>query len=374
MHALPSLFLLLTLAGASARDVILSQPAVVRLNSSCTEYYLPTLQLCTDCTVRTTTLTVEPHSASPTQVVTVTAVGGAVGDTVIIVDNTGFAEAAATRTTNGYILCANGKHVTTGFTVALDVLMQKLPVPLPPPPALTVTNTWTSPDRDAAYVQIQGVAVDTTACIHAGTTTDLAECMQLCTAMTSCTNFILQGSVCDLCSDAAALTKTWTLQTTTPVSVFLRGKSLHLYIREPVHAVTTYVSAFPGQQRTLSAIFTMVAMLLVAVSVFLGVFGDIADVSMTFDRTCQLRNNSTAIVDGVLVVPGGEHGHALAQVDPFPPPAYSIGTGSGTSALGEGMTVSSAPSAAPLSRQVFDGAQGVVQDSNGAQFTSSGDV
>jgi hypothetical protein len=281
----------LWLAPATALDVVITKQPTVVHNASCTEYYLPPLDLCTDCTARRTTMTVEPHSSSPAQLVTVTDVGGTPADTIVVVDNTGFAKMVATRTNNGYMLCSLGSDCVTGFTVATDVLLTKTPVPLPLPPALPIAQTWVSPDNAAAFVQIDGVVADVSGCIHAGANTPLAECMQLCIAMDTCVDFVRTGTSCDLCTDPAALTATWVLAAP-GANVFLRGKSIHLFVREPEHSVTIYNSAFPGHQRTLDSLFTITAVFFVAVFAFIACYTDLGDRSLAWDRNCHLKSGS----------------------------------------------------------------------------------
>jgi hypothetical protein len=267
----------LVLTGVStASDVIWQQSPVTVYNSSCTEFILPPHDLCSDCTVRRTTFMVEPHYASPSQVITTSVHGGSPEDTLVVVDNTGTGKLQGSRTSSGYLLCATGEAAlgTDGFTTAMDVLLTLTPEVKPD--AVSITQTWIQPDHLAAFVQINGVVADTAACINAGAILDRAQCMQLCTGMDTCTYFVRPtGSGCFLCTDNTISSHTWVLSTP-GASVFLRGKQLHLFFDAPEHSVAIQQDAYPGRQKTLQSLFTILAVFGVTVFVYMGCYFDIA--------------------------------------------------------------------------------------------------
>ena len=308
------LFLLAFVTVVSCRDVMVSSQGLRKLGSRCTEMYLPTMQLCPECNIRKTYLTVEPHNAVPSQNITVQRFDASIIDTVVLVDNTGFAQITAVQTSNGYAVCTQSDTEISGFSISMSVLLQRLAAPLPGPPALPITQTWTLPDRDAAYVQIDGVVTDTTACVHAGSAMSSTECMHLCTVMEACSYLVVRAGVCDLCLQAIQPSFVWTLQTTTVNSVFIRGKSVHIFINDPVHAVSLFTYAFPDEQKTMTSVFIIFATLLTASAVYLAVVGDVADTAMAFDQLCQLRKKD------VLQVPQEETPAEPQPSSTLPPP------------------------------------------------------
>ena len=293
----------LACSACHASDVIWTSAPATVFNSSCREFTLPPSDLCVDCTVRRTTFVVEPHHTPPSQLITLADYDGKPADTVVVVDNTATGKFSAVRTSSGYMLCATGEGSSDsgGFTTAVEVLLTLTPTILPS--ALQIAQTWVQPDHLATFVQLNGVSANTTACVHAGTATDQAQCMQLCTAMDSCTYFVQHTSGgCELCLDATIYTHVWGILPG-GAAVFIRGKQLRLFFSTADNSVASGQQAYPGKEAALQTMFTVFAVFLMTAFLYMGCYFDIATIR------CKTDND---IVDGV-------------PLNPAPPPPREHG-------------------------------------------------
>jgi len=265
----------LTALECDARDLVIKSPRVTSaapFNSTCNEFYHPTMELCPDCTARKTTFTVEPYFTDRSQRIVELVGGTTPNDTAIVIDNTGTKGIEIFATANGYTLCATGGETLDGVSIASEYTLTLFPSPLPA--ALPVAQTWTLSENLAAFVQVDGVVASTAACIGAGPNTATSECMQLCAAMDTCTYFVKTGTACDLCTDVTIAQHTWILDTG-GASVFLRGKHLHLFAKDATFGLAVQRSAFPTHQVTLDYMFATVSAFALAIIAYMGIYLEI---------------------------------------------------------------------------------------------------